>query len=143
MGRTGFAWLLACLVLQGAAPARKHDPGHYLRLFDIPEVCPHLSFVMPWTLEQEVKEVVLFLKGSLSIREQYSLVKYKCKNSLPKKFNLKDFSSVFTNLIFTFFLNLKIDLLFDVHSCNREMSKISFQNCVPSRVKPPKCFPSR
>ena len=79
MGRTGFAWLLACLALRVAAPARKHNPGHYLRLFDIPEVCPHLSFVMPWTLEQEAKEVVLFQIGSLSIREQYSLVKYKCK----------------------------------------------------------------
>jgi hypothetical protein len=73
MGRTGFAWLLACLALRVAAPARKHNPGHYLRLFDIPEVCPHLSFVMPWTLEQEAKEVVLFQIGSLSIREQYSL----------------------------------------------------------------------
>jgi hypothetical protein len=91
MGRTGFAWLLACLGLQVAAPARKHNPGHYLRLFDIPEVCPHLSFVMPWTLEQEAKEVVLFQIGLLSIREQYSLVKYKCKNSLPIKFILKDF----------------------------------------------------
>jgi hypothetical protein len=97
MGRTGFAWLLACLVLQVAAPARKHNPGHYLRLFDIPEVCPHLSFVMPWTLEQEVKEVVLFQIGKLSIREQYSLVKYKYKNSLSIKFNLKVFSLALQN----------------------------------------------
>jgi len=83
MGRAVPAWwgwlLMACLV-HVAAPARKHNPGHYLRLFDIPELCPHLSFVMPWTLQQGEKEVVFFRQGSLSIREQNSNTEKSSKN---------------------------------------------------------------
>jgi hypothetical protein len=33
----------------GGSGRRHNNPGHYLRLFDIPELCPHLSFVIPWT----------------------------------------------------------------------------------------------
>ena len=65
--------LVTTLPLAAAGSARRPNPGHYLRLFDIPELCPHLSFVIPWTAlaggQAAEKEVVLLEQGPLSIRQ--------------------------------------------------------------------------
>jgi hypothetical protein len=56
-----------------AASTRKHNPGHYLRLFDVPELCPHLSFVIPWQVGRAETEegVVLLRQGPLVLRQVY------------------------------------------------------------------------
>ena len=76
MGGAGLAWqwellatILPLVVVVVTVPARRHNPGHYLRLFDLPELCPHLSFVVPWGPDRREEEVVLLQQGHLSLRQ--------------------------------------------------------------------------
>ena len=76
-------FILMSISPAAAGSARHHNPGHYLRLFDIPELCPHLSFVMPWTVATTAaagddwqgnrvgEEVLLLAYGPLTIRHTF------------------------------------------------------------------------